>query len=218
MAATRPPALVRHLMLHAGFIVIALGSALGLRAHLGLTPWDVFHLGVSKHTPLTIGEASIITGLVVLLGGMLLGVRPGIGTVLNMLLIGFWLDRILGLGVLPDLAGGHLAVRLLMVAASIVCFGVGSGAYIGADLGAGPRDSFMLAVCRRRGWSVVRVRNGMEMTACAAGFVLGGVVGIGTVASVVLLGAATHWALRLFGYDVHPSATAEELEVLPEAI
>ena len=190
----------RHLLLQAGFILMAAGTALALRAHLGLSPWDVFHQGLSRHTPLTIGEASIVVGLVVLLVSMVLGVRPGVGTVLNMLLLGFWIDRILSLPI-PDLTHDPWPAQAGMLVAALVCTGVGSGAYIGARLGAGPRDGFMLVLCRRLGVSIVWVRGAMELTVCLSGFVLGGTVGAGTVCSALLLGPAMRQGLRVFGFD-----------------
>src|SRR5438128_4018723 len=87
-----------------GISLFALGIVLTLRSGLGLGPWDVLHQGISRHTPLTFGQASQLVGAVVIIAGLLLRVRPGLGTVLNMLLIGFFVDRIIGAHVVPPAA------------------------------------------------------------------------------------------------------------------
>ena len=211
---------VRLLVLNAGLFVLALGIALTLRAHLGLTPWDVLHQGVSRHTPLTIGEASQVVGLVVVGLSTLLGVRPGVGTVLNMALVGFWLDRVLQWGWIPDVGTAPVAVRVAMLAAGIGLAGAGSGAYIGPRLGAGPRDSFMLAATARTGRPLALVRGVIELLVCAAGWALGGTVGVGTILSAVSLGPAMHLGLRVARVDTRRPAgpTAVPVAVLEEPL
>lgn len=203
---------MRNASLLGGLLIISVAIALTVRAHLGLSPWDVLHQGLSRHLPISIGEASVIVGLVVLIGGWRLGMRPGWGTICNMALIGVGLDRVLDTGWIPDEASGPLWLRSLMLGASLVLFGIGSGAYIAPRLGSGPRDSLMLAIVRRGRWPVARVRIGIEGSACAVGLALGGSVGVGTVATALLVGPSVQLGLRLFRYRVHgepsPSTTS----------
>lgn len=201
-----PDMALRFLSLQAGLFCFGVGVPLTLQAHLGLSPWDVLHQGISRHTPLTIGQASELVGLVIMLVAWSLGSRPGVGTVCNMVLIGFWIDRVIAWGWIPDASAAPLLVRFAMLAGALLLFGIGSGAYIAPRLGAGPRDGVMLALARRTGRPVALVRGGIESTACLVGFLLGGTVGVGTLFIALLLGPSVHAGLRLFGFDVHPVA------------
>lgn len=200
---------LRHLSLQLGLLCFGVGIAVTVRAHLGLSPWDVLHQGLSRHLSITIGEAAELVGLVILLLGWALGQRPGFGTVCNMVLIGFWLDRVLASNLVPDAAQAPGAVRLGMVALALVLFGIGSGAYIAPRLGAGPRDSFMLAIASRTGRPIALVRAAIEGSACAVGFVLGGSVGVGTVATALLIGPSVQLGLRLFGFDIRETGAVD---------
>jgi uncharacterized membrane protein YczE len=196
---------VRLLSLHAGLFCFGVGIALTLQAHLGLSPWDVLHQGISRHTPLTIGQASELVGLVALFAGWLLGTRPGVGTVSNMILIGFWIDRVIAWDWIPDATAAPLLVRLAMLTGALLLFGIGSGAYIAPRLGAGPRDGIMLALALRTRLPVSLVRGGIEATACLLGFLWGGTVGVGTLLIALLIGPSVHAGLRVFGFDLHPA-------------
>ena len=187
---------LRYLYLIAGFAILALGIQTTVQAGLGVSPWDVFHLGVSGRTGLTLGQVSEAVGLVIVALAWPLGVRPRFATLLNMTLVGVFIDLFARSGMLPTPRSTLAA--LVQVAAGYALLGFGSGFYISADLGAGPRDSMMLALTRRTGKSVAAVRTAIEGTALLAGWLLGGPVGWGTVLGVVLVGAATHAALELF--------------------
>lgn len=200
----------RFLSLQAGLFCFGVGIPLTLQAHLGLSPWDVLHQGLSRHTPLTIGQASEVVGLVIMLIAWWMGTRPGVGTVCNMVLIGFWIDRVLSWHWIPDAHAAPLWIRFGMLAAALLLFGIGSGAYIGPRLGAGPRDGIMLALAGRTGRPVALVRGGIESTACLAGFLLGGTVGVGTLVTALLLGPSVHAGLRVFRFDLHPDRPAEK--------
>lgn len=194
---------LRHASLQLGLATFGVAIALTLQAHLGLTPWDVLHQGLARHTPLTIGEASEVVGLTIIVASLLLGIRPGFATVCNMALVGFWLDRVLQWRLVPDAGSAPLAVRLAMLAVALVIFGLASGAYISPGMGAGPRDSFMLALTVRTGQSVALTRALVEVGACGVGALLGGSVGLGTVLTALLIGPATQIGFRLFHVDVH---------------
>lgn len=159
-----------------GLLLFGWGLAFMVAADLGLGPWEVFHQGVSFHTPIKIGTVGIITGLVVMLLWIPLRERFGLGTVLNVVLIGIVIDVTLLWLTTPV----STALRWGYLIGGIVAIGVGSGLYIGAGLGPGPRDGLMTALARR-GWPIAAVRTGIELTALTGGWLLGGTVGVGTV-------------------------------------
>ena len=154
------------------------GVALGLsvEAALGVNPWTVFHGGLSRHTPLTIGAATILTGLVLIMMFPIIGQPMGLGTLLNVTLVGLFTD--LTIAVVPDLES--LTVRVAALAAAPALIGLASGLYIGAGLGPGPRDGVMTAL-ERQGLPIWLARTGIEFTALVVGWFLGGDVGLGTV-------------------------------------
>lgn len=172
--------------------------ALMFRSGLGLGPWDAFHAGISRLTGITIGQASVVTGVGVLAGSMAMGVRPGIGTLANMVLLGIAVDA--ALLVVPEAAAaGGLAMAVAYYAAGIAGVGFATGMYIAAALGAGPRDGLMVGLSKRSGWSVRRVRTLIEASALLAGWAMGGKLGVGTVLFLATAGPATQWGMRRFG-------------------
>jgi uncharacterized membrane protein YczE len=195
--------LVRTCALFAGLVAIALAIVLLLESGLGLAPWDVFHLGVAAHTPLTIGWVSVIVGLVIVFVAWAAGAPPGFGTVANAIVIGVTIEALLAVDAVEALSESASSTRVGLLVAGVVLFGVGSAFYIGAGLGAGPRDSLMLALSRRTGRRIGIVRGSMELTVLLVGLALGGTVGIGTVAVALLLGPAVEgafWALTRLGW------------------
>ena len=155
-----------------------------VRADLGLSPWQVFHQGVSERTDLAIGTIVIITGVGVLLAWIPLRERFGLGTILNVALIGNVLNVTLVL--LPETLGS-LPVRWAAMLGGVVLIGIGSGLYIGASMGPGPRDGLMTGLAKR-GLHIGAVRAGLELSVLVVGWMLGGTVGAGTVAFAVLIG------------------------------
>ncbi len=174
----------------AGLFLCAVGIVLFLEARLGLPPWDVLHQGIAKHTPLSFGEANVVVGVAVLGLAWSLGARIGIGTVANAVLIGSFVAVLQPLHVVQELSRWPLGGRIGLVALGLAAFGSGSAFYIGAALGAGPRDSLMLVGSRRLGWRIGAVRALIEVSVLVAGFLLGGVVGLGTVVFAALIGPA----------------------------
>lgn len=179
---------VRAAWLVAGLFLCACGILCFLEARLGLPPWDVLHQGIARHTPLSFGLANECVSVVVLLLAWRLGARIGAGTVANAALIGGFIALIQPWHVLHDLSAWPLPGRLGLLALGLVFFGVGSAFYIGAALGAGPRDSLMLVGSLRSGARIGAVRACIELSALAVGVVLGGTVGVGTVAFAALIG------------------------------
>jgi len=171
-----------------GLFLFAAGIVGFLEARLGLPPWDVLHQGVAERTPLTFGLANIAVGLVVLLGAYALGARVGIGTVANAVVVGVFIDGLLALEAVEGLAEAPLGARIGLLGLAIVLVGAGSAFYIGADLGAGPRDSLMLVGSLRTGRRIGVVRAVIELAVLGLGFLLGGTAGFGTVAFALLIG------------------------------
>jgi uncharacterized membrane protein YczE len=160
---------VRLCYLLAGLLLFAAGIVALLESRLGLSPWDVLHQGIAEHTPLAFGEANNAVGVVVLACAWLLGARVGAGTVANAVLVGAFVQLLLSVGAVERLADAPLATRVALLAGGIALIGAGTGLYIGADLGAGPRDSLMVVGAHRTGRRVGAVRAAIEVSALAAG-------------------------------------------------
>jgi len=173
-----------------GLVLFGVGLALMVAADLGLPPWDVLHQGMSRRMPITIGQAGIAVGIV-LLGGMRALREPfGIGTVLNIIIIGLVLDGTLLIVGDPT----SMVTRVCCLAAGPLLVAVGSGFYLGARLGPGPRDGLMTALARRN-VAVWKARSFIEGAAFIAGVAMGGTTGVGTVWFLVIIGPAVHVAL-----------------------
>ena len=171
----------------AGLACFGLGISMFVTARLGLAPWDVFHQGVSRHTGLALGWVIVIIGFVLLLLWIPLRQRPGVGTILNALEI----------GLVVNLIGTHLpstdrlVPRLAYVVGAVVVIALGSGLYIGAGLGTGPRDGLMVGLVAR-GFSVRVTRTILEAVVMASGIALGGHIGVGTLAFMFGIGPLVH--------------------------
>lgn len=170
--------------LFAGLVLYGVSMAMMLRSGLGLDPWDVLHYGVATWLPLTFGGVVIATGIAVLLLWIPLRQMPGLGTVANAVVIGLATDAALALIVTSE----GLAARSAMLAGGIVLNGLATALYIGAQLGPGPRDGLMTGLVRRTGWSVRVVRTSIELSVVVTGWMLGGVVGVGTIAYALAIG------------------------------
>ena len=182
-----------------GLVLFGAGLWLGLQAALGVGPWDVLHGGLSDQLGTPFGRTSIAVGFVVLVVAVLSGVRPGVGTVLNVLLVGAVIDVLLATPLLDGLGTGALVLRLLAVVGGIALVAVGSALYLGAHLGPGPRDGLMVAISKRTGWSVGVARGVLECTVLLLGVLLGGPVGPGTLVFALGIGPAVQLAFRVLG-------------------
>lgn len=195
--------LVRRLgQLHLGLVLYGLSMALMIESTLGLNPWDVFHQGVARTVGLSIGTVTVLVGVAVLLLWIPLRQRPGLGTVSNVIVIGPAVD--VALAVLPTVE--TLPARIGFLVGGILLNGVATGLYIGARLGPGPRDGLMTGyVARRPGRSLRLVRAVIEVTVLAAGWALGGTVGLGTVAYALAIGPLAQLAIGLFTVPTVPT-------------
>ncbi len=191
----------RSLRLILGLFLFALGVVITLRAELGVSPWDVLHDGMQLQTPLSFGQAVIIIGLVLLICSFLVGIKPGPGTVANMILIGVFEDLMLETAVGGDLGEEALILRLPLVVLGVLTIGLGSALYIGAEMGAGPRDSLMVALTKRFSISTWGARTAVEGSALLGGVLLGGQLGLGTLIFVLTIGPAVQLFFHLFGMD-----------------
>jgi uncharacterized membrane protein YczE len=169
--------------LYLGLVLFGLSVALMVRARLGLDPWDVLHQGLSERTGIGLGWVVIGVGAVVLLMWWPLHQRPGLGTVSNVIVVGLTAQG--ALAILPH--PGALALRFAFLVVGIVANGVATGLYIGAGLGPGPRDGLMTGLAAR-GHSIRLMRTAIELSVLAAGWLLGGTVGVGTVLYALAIG------------------------------
>ena len=187
-----------------GLALFGVGIALIIDAHLGAAPWDVFHTGVSDLTGIPVGTVIIVTGLVLLLLWIPLRETPGLGTLLNAVEIGLVVDLVLPVVPEPD----QLAARVAMMLAGVAIVAVGSGLYIGAGLGPGPRDGLMTGLARR-GVSIRVARTGIEVTILVVGIALGGSIGIGTAVFAFGIGPMVHHVLPRLTMGVPVSVAPE---------
>ena len=185
----------RWAQLLAGLIAFAVSIALMIRGGLGLGPWDAFHVGIHRLTGMTVGMASIVAGLAIVGISMVLRARLGPATIANMVLIGIFTD--LALPIVPAASG--FVSGLAYHVGGIALIGLATGMYLGARLGAGPRDGLMTALAARYGWTISRTRTGIELSVLALGWMMGGTLGLGTVLFAVAVGPSVQRGMRLFG-------------------
>ena len=185
-----------------GFALFALAIAFLIQSQLGTSPWVVLEVAVINYLPLTPGQSGILTGAIVLLLALALREPVGWGTLGNIICIGLWEDVALRyLPIRPDLPG-----QVLYLVLAVLVMAGATAIYIGVNAGAGPRDSLMIAVARATGLSVRVARAGIEIAVVTSGWLLGGPVGIGTLAFALAIGPAVQTAFRIF--KVGPQRTA----------
>lgn len=192
----------RLVQLYAGLLLYGFSIALMVEANLGLAPWDVLHSGLTKWFPIDIGQALVLVSFVVMLAWIPLREMPGIGTVSNALVIGLSADAFLAL--LPDPHG--LGLRAVLMVSGVLLNGVATAAYIGSQLGRGPRDGLMTGLARRTGRSLRLVRTALELSVVALGLLLGGVAGLGTIVYALAIGPLSQAMLPFLIVTTGPSA------------
>ena len=206
---TSPTALMtrRIVQLLVGLFFYGLGLAMMIRAAIGVAPWDVLSQGVSLHTGIPFGFVTNIIGAVVLLLWIPIRQKPGLGTVLNVLLVGP--SAQIGLALIPEQT--DIVVRILLFAGGLSLVAVATGLYIGARFGPGPRDGLMTGINKRWGWRIWIVRTVIEVTVLAIGWLLGGNVGIGTLAFALLIGPMVNVTMPLLKVPEPTTPTPSEV-------
>lgn len=186
------------LLFSQGITLLSFGIALTVWAKVwGVSPWEVFHLGLMNYLDLNFGQIVQIVGAVAIVIGTFLGVIPKLGTILNMLIIG-WLTNFF-LGLIPaNTLVEYSIVSFLVFVIGILCCGIGAGLYIAADVGIGPRDSIMIGLNRKFGIKISRARTFMELTVLLIGFLLAGPIGIGTLLFSVTIGYVVEKTLNQY--------------------
>jgi uncharacterized membrane protein YczE len=205
-------------VLVAGLFAFAAAIVAQLESRLGLSPWDVLHQGLARHTALSFGAASVCVSVVVLALAWLLGARIGVGTAANALFVGGFIEALTSIGPVDRLSEASLGVRIGLLAAAMPLVGIGSALYLGAWLGAGPRDSLMVVGGERTGLRLGLVRAALELAALGAGYALGGTIGVGTVVFALGVGPALEagfWLLRRTRLALPASGAAIPLPARP---
>jgi uncharacterized membrane protein YczE len=199
-----------------GIFILALGAASLIEANLGVASWDVLHIGLSKRSILSIGTWVQIIGIfMVLLAAALERKQPQIGSAINILLIGFFLNWILDWHILPS--ANTLWKSILLLASGVCLMGLGSGMYVATALGAGPRDGVTLVLAKMSGRSIRLVRTLLEMTALFCGWIAGGPISVGTFVAVFLVGPIMQaslyfWSRQIEGFENFMVKDASETE------
>lgn len=199
---------MRGLKLVVGLVLFGTGLWLGLVAELGVGPWDVLTGGLSEQLGTPFGRTAIGISVVVLLVGLAAGVRPGVGTLANVVVIGAVVDLLLATPLLDGLGDEAVALRLVVTVLGIASVAVGSALYLGAHLGPGPRDGLMVAIHARTGWRVGTCRALLECTVLVLGVLLGGPVGVGTVLFALGIGPAVQIAFTVLHQTAVPGPRA----------
>lgn len=203
----------RWVFLLTGLVLFGAGIALMVRAELGLGPWEVLHQGISRATGIAIGTVSILLGLPIMLAWLPLGQRPGVGTLLNIVLVGGVTDVVLQ--IMPEVHNILLRVALLLI--GILLIGIGSGAYLSSAMGAGPRDGLMLGLTKRTGWNIRITRTLIELSVLLIGVLMGGTIGVGTLAFAFGIGPVVQVALPMFARLGSPRAEVVAHGVMRDA-
>lgn len=181
------------LIMNIGLFVMAIGIVFTIQANMGASPWDVLHIGLTYHLPLTFGLASQGVGLVVLIFSCWMAKRwPTIGTLINIVMVGFYADVIFPFVTSPE----SWWIRVPLFFIGLLFCGYGAGIYISSRLGAGPRDWLMLSLHQKTGLAIRWVRTLIELSAVLVGILLGGPFSVGTILFSLLIGHPTEWGIK----------------------
>ncbi len=192
--------LVRLLNMLLGLFLYALGIIFTINANVGYAPWEVFHLGIVSRTGLSLGVVSIIVGAIICVFVAAMGEKLGFGTLANMFFIGVFLDILRLTGLVP--AAGSFAAGIAMLVAGMFIIAFGSFFYMRAAFGSGPRDNLMVVLTRKTRLPVGVCRMIVELSATLFGWLLGGMVGVGTVISFIAIGVCVQIVFGVLKFDV----------------
>lgn len=184
-----------------GLFVCSIGIVLTIQANLGLSPWDAFHHGLSKNLGVTMGQASILIGIIIIIIDILLGENLGVGTILNMFLIGMFMDFFMLNNIIPT--SPNMITGFIMMFTGMFIMGIGCVIYIGAGYGSGPRDGLMVALHKKTKKPIKNVRTCIELFALIFGYILGGSIGIGTVITTLVFGLFIEKSFKVCKFDTN---------------
>ena len=192
--------LFRLLNMVIGLVLFALGIVTTVKANIGFPPWDVFHVGLSETLGLTFGITSMVVGMVILVVVVLMGEKIGLGTIVNIVVIGIFIDIIIFVDIIqtPE----NLVLGILMLILGLFFVSIGSYFYIGSGFGTGPRDGLMVVLTKRTKLPVGICRSAVELLVTVVGWLLGGMVGIGTLISVIGIGFCIQITFRVLRFDI----------------
>lgn len=191
--------LFRLIRLFAGFFIGATGTVFMINANIGVAPWDVLHIGISQMFGITIGQASIMVSLLVIILDQISGEYIGWGTVLNMIFFGLFIDLIMYLDFVPHTSGFLMSVSMVIIGLTLLS--ICMWWYIGAGMGSGPRDGMMLLFHRRTGKPIGLIRSCIEVIVLIIGYFLGGPVGVGTLLSAFGMGVVMRIVFKIVKFD-----------------
>ena len=212
MNQTRKDIVIHSVIAAAGLFCCGIGIYFTLQANIGVSPWDVFHQGISSHTGMLYGNVSVLTALIILVVDIFMKEPIGIGMFLDAFIVGKAVDFCAWLGFLPQQTSLPMGILCMMAGLTITACGM--RVYMGCALGCGPRDTLMVALCKRTGLPVGPVTMMIYAVVTAIGWFLGGQVGIGTVLSVLYVGPALQTICRLTGFDAAKVTHQNLLETL----
>ena len=198
---TLKPRFSTMILLIVGLIIFGAGDAVLISARLGNTPWTVLAEGMAENLNLSIGKSTFLVSFLVLLIWIPLREKPGIGTILNAILIAATIEFLLPILPTPE----TFSLQIIQVLAGIVLVAIGSGLYLTANLGPGPRDGTMTGLTKVTGIPIGRIRSGIEIFVIAIGWTLGGKFGIGTILFAILIGPCVAICLNMAGRLGKPS-------------
>lgn len=191
--------IIRYSKLILGLFLCALGVVIILKSNLGLSPWDVLNQGLNRTLGITLGQANILVGAIVVVFSLFLKQPIGIGTIINFLLVGIFIDIIISLNLIPD--GDIILKQILIFIIGIIVFSYGCYFYMATGLGCGPRDGLMVVLTKRTNHQLWKIKTVIELCALALGYFLGGTVGVGTVASSILVGPLMQFFFKINKQD-----------------
>ena len=182
-----------------GLFIFAIGVVMTINANLGLSPWDVFHEGLSKTVAITMGMAIIFSGFVVVLIDIAFGQNIGWATLTDMVLTGTSVDILMLNNIIPTFI--DVVPRFIMLLLGLLIEGIGVWIYLSVGLGAGPKDGLMVALTKKTGKSVRVVKSFIEVSATTTGYILGGTIGIGTLIMAVMGGQIWQIVFNILNFD-----------------
>lgn len=193
-----------------GTVILSLGVTLNMRANIGFAPWEVFHWGFSQTASISLGLSIILTGAVLCIVATIMGEKLGFGTIVNFFMSGIIIDIIIALDIIPQMKS--LLSGILMMILGLFVMAFGTYFYIRPGLGAGPRDSLMVALERKTGLPVGTCRIIVEISVTIIGWILGGPVGVGTVIAAFGIGFCVQTVFTLMRFEA-PKVKHETIDL-----